>query len=84
MDQLLKEKNDSSLTIKETIAPIDLDMFKLNYFEQKELFIQRNNSKYYQNLFSIENVDEILDRHRPSGNSLRVVKNQDPDRKSVV
>ena len=78
MSHTLLENNNNIEEFQGVIMPIEQDVFKGDFWEQKELFIQRNNFNYYQHLFSIENVDEILDRHRPSGNSLRVVKNQEP------
>jgi len=65
-------------SLENFIYPLSSTEFEANYLEQKELFIERDSPNFYKDLFSISNVDEILDRHRPTGTSLRVVKNQDP------
>lgn len=60
------------------IQPITLEMFKEDYWENQVLHIQRDNPNFFSNLFSIENLDQLLQYTRPRGNSIRVVKNQQP------
>ncbi len=78
MSTILSKDNNTIEEFQDIIYPIEQNTFQSDFLEQKELLIQRDSPTYYKHLFSIENVDEILDRHRPSGNSLRVVKNQEP------
>jgi ribosomal protein L16 Arg81 hydroxylase len=60
------------------IYPIEFEDFKNNYWEKEVLVIQRGNPEYYESLFSIDDVDVLLDLHRPKGKSIRIVKNQEP------
>lgn len=60
------------------IDPIDLENFKKNYWEKQVLHIPRDDSDFFSSLFSIEDLDKLLEYNRPRGNSLRVVKSQQP------
>ncbi|MEM9680831.1 MAG: cupin domain-containing protein [Bacteroidota bacterium] len=60
------------------IGPISLSNFFDRYWEKEPLLLNRQNPEYYQQLFSIADVDRILDLNRPTGRSIRVVKNQEP------
>lgn len=60
------------------IYPMQLQKFKQDFWEKQHLIIQRQDTDYYRSLISIEDFDKILDLHRPTGASLRVVKNQEP------
>jgi ribosomal protein L16 Arg81 hydroxylase len=60
------------------IDPIDLENFKKKYWENQVLHIQRENPDFFNKLFSIKDLDHLLEYTRPRGNSIRVVKNQQP------
>lgn len=77
MEEVLEQKEQLT-NFQELIYPFELEDFKNNYWEKETLLIQRGNPEYYKSLFSIDNVDELLDLHRPKGKSIRIVKNQEP------
>jgi len=77
MTNLLYEKTKIS-SFDDLIYPLDFSKFEKEYWEQKPLFIERGDKDYYQSLISLEDVDTLLDLARPTGASLRVVKNQEP------
>lgn len=60
------------------IQPISIEDFEANYWEKQFIHINRNNPNFFSSLFSIENLDSLLEYNRPRGNSLRVVKSQQP------
>ena len=60
------------------IYPITYKNFNSNYWENKFLHVEREKTNYYNNLFSINDFDAVLEYGKPRGNSLRVVKNQEP------
>lgn len=76
MSDLFYEKTKIS-TFDDLISPLEFSKFENEYWEQKPLFIERGDKDYYQSLISLKDVDAILDLGRPTGNSLRVVKNQE-------
>jgi ribosomal protein L16 Arg81 hydroxylase len=57
------------------IQPTGLEDFEANYWEKQVLHIQRNNPDFFSSLFSIEDLDKLLEFNRPQGSSLKVVKN---------
>lgn len=63
---------------EDLIQPFGLDHFLANYHEKDKLIIDRNDPDYYQGLFSLDEVDTVLDTGRPRDESLRIVKNQVP------
>ena len=60
------------------IDPIGFEDFENNYWENQVLHIQRDNPEFFSALFSIKDLDNLLDYTRPRGSSIRVVKNQQP------
>jgi len=75
----LKIKSTSKTQdIANLIHPFSKEEFESNYWENQVLHIQRNNPEFFSNLFSIEDLDKLLEYTRPRGNSIRVVKNQQP------
>lgn len=60
------------------MEPISAPEFFNTYWEKEPLIIHREQEAYFNELFSIETVDQVLDLHRPTGSSIRVVKNQEP------
>jgi ribosomal protein L16 Arg81 hydroxylase len=60
------------------IQPIGIETFETNYWEKQVLHIQRDNPDFFSSLFSIGNLDNVLEYNRPRGNALRVVKSQQP------
>lgn len=65
-------------TFANLLSTFDIERFKNNYWEKKYYHIKRVNTDFYNSIFNIKNVDEILDKSRPSGGNLRVIKNQEP------
>lgn len=62
----------------ELIEPISLENFETDYWENQVLHIQRDNPEFFSDLFSIKDLDYLLEYTRPRGNSIRVVKSQQP------
>ena len=62
---------------EDLLKPNTFQDFVQNYWEHKSLVVERDDRNYYRSLLSIENIDHILDNGRPSGSSLKVVKNQE-------
>ncbi len=60
------------------IQPIDIKDFEANYWEKHVLHIQRNNPNFFKSLFSVEDLDKVLEYNRPRGSRLKVVKSQQP------
>lgn len=60
------------------ISPKSFQRFEKEYWEQKPLVIKRKGSDFYKNLFSLDLVDKVLDLSKPTGGSIRVVKDQKP------
>lgn len=71
-------KNFSNL-----IQPINIEDFAANYWEKQVLHIQRNNPDFFFSLFSIEDLDKVLEYNRPHGSSLKVVKSNQPMNSTV-
>lgn len=65
-------------TFTDLLASLDIEKFQNAYWEKKHHHIKRGNTTFYNSIFNIKDVDTILDKSRPSGSSIRVVKNQDP------
>jgi len=78
MSTLAVKKAIQLSSFQELIEPFTTGNFVEKYWEQELLIIKRNNPTFYKSLFSIEQVDKVLDVSRPTGKSLRVVKNQEP------
>lgn len=73
VDTQTEVKNFSDL-----IQPISIENFETNYWEKQVLHIPRNNLDFFSSLFSIEDLDKILEYNRPQGSSLKVVKSHQP------
>ncbi len=73
-----KEKTTTINGFQDLIHPYAVEEFSKQYWDQKPLLIKREDTSYFQSLLSIDKVDEVLDFHRPKGNSIRVIKNQEP------
>lgn len=65
------------------IQPINIQDFEANYWEKQFIHIQRDNPDFFSSLFSVEDLDKLLEYNRPRGTSLRVVKNQQPMNPSI-
>nr|WP_294924937.1 cupin domain-containing protein [uncultured Flavobacterium sp.] len=77
MDTNIKT-NKKLKSFEDLISPIEIDDFQANYWEKKVLHVNRENPEFFSSLFSIEDLDKLLEYNRPRGNSLRVVKSQQP------
>lgn len=60
------------------IQPTGIDDFGANYWEKQVLHIQRGNPDFFSSLFSLEDLDKVLEYNRPQGPSLKVVKSNQP------
>jgi ribosomal protein L16 Arg81 hydroxylase len=65
------------------IQPISIEDFEANYWEKQFLHIARDSSDFFSSLFSIEDLDKVLEYNRPQGSSLKVVKSNQPMNPSV-
>jgi ribosomal protein L16 Arg81 hydroxylase len=73
-----KKPSISNLNFTELLYPKPFKDFTSNFLEKNFLYIEREDRQYFRNLFSIEDFDAVLEYGKPRGNSLRVVKNQEP------
>ncbi|GAB3244603.1 hypothetical protein GCM10027346_42370 [Hymenobacter seoulensis] len=64
--------------LSDLIQPISIEDFEAHYWEKQFIHINRDNPDFFSSLFSIEDLDSLLAYNRPRGNSLRVVKSQQP------
>jgi ribosomal protein L16 Arg81 hydroxylase len=78
MSTAIKKTAAELSAFSDLVNPITDDHFLEQYWEQKPLILNRKNPDYYQSLFTIDQVDQVLDTCRPRGSSIRVVKNQEP------
>jgi ribosomal protein L16 Arg81 hydroxylase len=60
------------------IQPIGMEGFEAIYWEKQVLHIPRNDPDFFSSLFSIEDLDKVLEYNRPQGSSLKVVKSNQP------
>jgi ribosomal protein L16 Arg81 hydroxylase len=60
------------------IHPVTIDNFVDEYWEKQVLHIKRDDPEFFSSLFSIDDLDKLLEYSRPRGSSLRVVKSQQP------
>lgn len=58
------------------IQPKSVEDFHEHYWENEVMHIKREDSQFYNSIFSIVNLDLLLEYNRPRGRSIRVVKNQ--------
>jgi ribosomal protein L16 Arg81 hydroxylase len=56
---------NSQLNFEQLIQPIGLDVFFSQYWEQKPLHISRNNPDYYSGLFSVKDIDALIQFSKP-------------------
>ncbi len=70
-------------SFSDLIHPISIEDFEANYWEKQALHIQRNNLDFFSSLFSIEDLDKVLEYNRPQGTNLKVVKSNQPMNPSV-
>ena len=60
------------------LEPIGAQVFFERYWEREPMILHREQPTYFNSLFSIGEVDRVLDLNRPTGQSIRVVKSQEP------
>lgn len=77
MERYIKDKTELR-DFSDLIYPISIEDFEANYWEKQVLHISRNNLDFFSSLFSIEELDKILEYNRPQGVSLKVVKSNQP------
>lgn len=71
----IKSRNNTS-NFSNFMEPIGLDHFIEKYWEKEVLHIERDDQEFFSTLFSVANLDKVLEFCRPKGSSLRVVKSQ--------
>ncbi|MGD1919812.1 MAG: cupin domain-containing protein [Pleurocapsa sp.] len=67
---------DTNFDFSKIVNPITLENFFQEYWEEKPLYISRNQTDYYQQLFSVNDVDRVLHHSHMSYPEIRVVENQ--------
>lgn len=67
-----------ALSFLNLLHPYSSEIFAENYWEIKPLHIQRNDPSFFETIFSVEDLDKLLEYARPRGNSIKVVKSQQP------
>ncbi len=72
------ETQTKLIDFSDLIQPINIVDFEANYWEKQVLHIEREDTDFFSSLFSIEDLDKVLEYNRPRGSSLRVVKSQQP------
>ena len=66
------------LSLDWILNPISTNAFFQHYWEKEALFIDRNDSTYYNNLLQVEEMDALINiSHRLNPSSLRVMKKQE-------
>jgi ribosomal protein L16 Arg81 hydroxylase len=63
-------------SLEQLLSPIDSESFFQDYWETQPLIIPRNETGYYQQLFSVEAIDSVLLCSRFQPSDIRVVANQ--------
>lgn len=69
---------EAQFDLEKILSPIQPEQFFDQYWEQEPLVIRREDAQYFHSLLNISHVDQILDLHRPTGKSIRVIKDQAP------
>lgn len=72
------EENIQVKDFRDLIQPINIIDFEANYWEKQVLHIQRDSPGFFSSLFSIRDLDKVLEYNRPRGSALRIVKSQQP------
>lgn len=72
------ETQAESKKFSDLIQPIGIKDFGANYWEKQVLHIRRDDPDFFSSLFSIEDLDKVLEYNRPQGTSLKVVKSNQP------
>ena len=67
---------ETNFDFAKLINPLSLDTFTNEYWEKKPLFLSRNNLHYYQELFSVSDVDKVLHYSKINSPEIRVLENQ--------
>ncbi|SDZ02454.1 cupin domain-containing protein, partial [Hymenobacter psychrophilus] len=77
------ETQNELKNFSDLIQPISIEEFENNYWEKRFLHIPRDNPDFFSSLFSIEDLDKVLEYNRPQGSSLKVVKSNQPMNPSI-
>ncbi|MEL6928502.1 MAG: cupin domain-containing protein [Cyanobacteria bacterium J06600_6] len=67
---------DTKFDFAKIFNPLDLDRFFQEYWEEKPLHLSRGIADYYQQLFSVDDVDRVLNYSQIDYPTIRVVANQ--------
>lgn len=78
MNILTKKNKEICSSYDGLISPFTLEHFIEKYWEKIPLIIRREDAGFYSSIFSIDDVDRVLDLSRPRDSSIRVVKSQVP------
>ena len=63
--QILNELNSKIIDFSGLIDPIGTKDFEKNHWESQVLHIQRGNPEFFSSLFSIKDLDYLLEYTRP-------------------
>ena len=66
------------------IAPVSPEEFFRDTWEKRPLAIRRGDRSYYDGLFSIRDVDEVIAFTQPRHSALRVIKKDAPSRQATT
>lgn len=66
---------NSRYKFEQLIQPISPEVFFNHYWEQRPLHISRNNSDYYSDLFSVKDIDTLLQFCKPKYPRVKLGKN---------
>ena len=67
---------DTNFDSSKIVNPITFENFFQEYWEEKPLYISRNQTDYYQQLFSVNDVERVLHHSHMSYPGIRVVEDR--------
>jgi ribosomal protein L16 Arg81 hydroxylase len=66
--------------LERLISPLDIETFQRDFWEQKPLIIERDDPKYYADLLTIDDVDQLLSLSGPKFDNILLVENHKSSR----
>ncbi len=70
----MTENVNLSIDLESLIYPLDLGIFKAQYWEQQPLILNRSNPSFYQQLLSLSDVDHILSHSSIRSSDIRILQ----------
>ncbi|MEU6551888.1 cupin domain-containing protein [Streptomyces sp. NPDC046915] len=68
-----REETTTAFDLSRLISPVETKQFQHDYWEQKPLYIERQDPNYYADLLTLDDVDRLLMLAGPSFDTIRVV-----------